>query len=48
MEFILDFVKKAIAALLKILGIETDAEFEDNIKNAVEDVVEFGKDAAAE
>ena len=45
---ILDFVKKAIAALLKILGIENDEEFADNIESAVEDVVDFGKDAAAE
>lgn len=45
---IIDFVKKAIAALLKILGVEVDEEFGDNIESAVDDVVDFGKDAAAE
>ena len=43
---ILDFVKKAIAALLKILGIEVDAEFTDNVESAVKDVVDFGNEAA--
>ena len=47
MEFILDFLKKAIAALLKILGVEDDGTA-DNLESAVKDVVEFGKDAAAE
>lgn len=45
---ILDFVKKAIAALLKLLGIEADEKFADNVESAVKDVVDFGKDAAAE
>ncbi len=45
---ILDFVKKAIAALLKLLGIEADEEFADNIESGIKDVVDFGNDAAAE
>lgn len=45
---ILDFVKKAIAALLKLLGIEADEEFADNIESAFEDVKNFGDAAAAE
>jgi len=47
MELILEFLKKAIAALLKILGIEDDGTA-DNLESAVEDVFNFGKDAAAE
>ena len=43
---ILDFVKKAIAALLKLLGKEVDEEFVSNVETAVGDVVDFGKDAA--
>ena len=46
MDFIIDFVKKAIAALLQLLGIETDPEFADNIESAVKDVVDFGNEAA--
>ena len=44
---ILDFVKKAIAALLKILGVEADEEFADNIESAIEDVKNFGDEAKA-
>ncbi len=39
---ILDFVKKAIAALLKLLGFEADEEFADNIESAIGDVVDYG------
>ena len=46
MEFILEFVKKAIAALFQLLGIEADPEFGDNIESAVKDVVDFGTEAA--
>ena len=42
MEAILAFVKAAIAALLKILGIEADEEFADNIGSAIEDVKNYG------
>ncbi len=41
-SFILDFVKKAIAALLELLGIEADEKFADNVESAVKDVVDFG------
>ena len=43
---ILKWVKNAIAALLKILGVEVDEEFVSNVETAVGDVVDFGKDAA--
>lgn len=43
---ILDWVKKAIAALLKLLGIEADEEFADNVESAVKDVVDYGKELA--
>ena len=43
---ILDFVKKAIAALLKLLGVEADEEFADNVESAVKDVVDYGKEVA--
>ena len=46
MDLILDFVKKAIAALLGLLGIVVDEEFTDNVENAVKDVVDFGTEAA--
>lgn len=46
MELILEFVKKAIAALLALLGIEADEEFADNVESAVKDVVDFGTEAA--
>ena len=46
MDFILDFLKKAIAALLKILGKEVDEEFVDNIGSAFEDIKNFGDEAA--
>ena len=46
MEFILDFVKKAIAALLELLGIEADELFVENVETAVKDVVDFGNEAA--
>ena len=42
MEAIIDFLKKAIAALLALLGIENDEEFVDNVESAVEDVVDYG------
>ncbi len=45
---IIEWVKAAIAALLKLLGIEADEEFADNVGSAIDDVVNFGKDAAAE
>ncbi len=48
MQAIIDFIKEAIAALLKLLGIEADEEFADNVESAVKDVVDYGKDAAAE
>lgn len=41
MEAILDFIKKAIAALLKLLGIEDDGTA-DNLESAVKDVVDYG------
>ncbi len=43
---ILEFVKNAIAALLKLLGIEADEEFADNVESAVKDVVDYGKEVA--
>lgn len=46
MELILEFLKKAIKALLDILGIEADEEFADNVESAVKDVVDFGNEAA--
>ncbi|MBQ7118444.1 MAG: hypothetical protein IJN88_09560 [Clostridia bacterium] len=48
MDLILDFFKKAIAALLKLFGYEVDDEFVGNVESAIDDVVNFGKDAAAE
>lgn len=45
-SFVLDFFKKALAALFKLLGIETDEEFADNVESAVKDVVDFGNEAA--
>lgn len=47
-SLILDFFKKAVAALLKLLGIEADEKFADNIGSAIEDVKNFGDAAAAE
>lgn len=47
MELILDFFKKALAALFKLLGIEVDEKFADNIGSAIEDVKNFGDEAAA-
>lgn len=46
MELIIDFLKKAIAALLELLGIEADEEFVDNVESAIKDVVDFGTEAA--
>ncbi|MBQ9912952.1 MAG: hypothetical protein IJO73_01855 [Clostridia bacterium] len=46
MELIIDFLKKAIAALLELLGIEADEKFADNVESAVKDVVDFGTEAA--
>lgn len=43
---ILEWVKSAIAALLKLLGIEADEKFADNVESAVKDVVDFGNEAA--
>lgn len=43
---IIEWVKAAIAALLKLLGVEADEEFADNIESAVKDVVDFGTEAA--
>lgn len=50
MEMILEFFKAAIAALLKLLGIEVDAEkaedFVDNVQSGVNDVIDFGNSIA--
>ena len=50
MEAILAFVKAAIAALLKLLGIEVNEdaanEFVDNVQSGVNDVVDFGNSIA--
>lgn len=43
---ILEWVKAAIAALLKLIGVEADEEFADNVESAVKDVVDFGTEAA--
>jgi len=45
-SYIIEFVKKAIAALLELLGIKADEEFADNVESAVKDVVDFGTEAA--
>lgn len=47
MADIIKFLKEAFAALCQLLGIKVDPEFGDNIENAIKDVVDFGKDAAA-
>ena len=47
MEQIIAFLKEAIAALFKLLGIEVDEKFADNIGSAIEDVKNFGDEAAA-
>ncbi len=43
---ILEWVKSAIAALLKLLGIEADEKFADNVESAVKDVVDYGNSIA--
>ena len=43
---ILEWVKSAIAALLKLLGKEVDEDFVGNVESAVKDVVDFGNNAA--
>ena len=47
MDKILEFFKAALAALFKLLGIEVDEKFADNIGSAIEDVKNFGDEAAA-
>ena len=46
MADILAFVKAAIAALLKLLGIEVNEdaanEFVDNVQSGVNDVIDYG------
>ena len=50
MEMILEFFKAAIAALLKLLGVEVDEkpveDFVDNVQSGVNDVVDFGNSIA--
>ncbi len=48
LDQLIQFIKNALQALCDILGITLDPEFADNIESAIEDVVGFGKDAAAE
>ena len=47
MEFILVFLKKAIAALLALCGVEYDEAFVENVEVAVKDVVDLGNELAA-
>lgn len=42
MDAIIAWLKAAIAALLKILGVETDEEFADNVESGVKDVIDYG------
>lgn len=42
MEAILEFFKAAIAAFLKLIGVEADEKFADNVESAVKDVVDYG------
>lgn len=46
MEAIFEYLKKAIAALLELLGIESDELFVENVEEAVKDVINFGEEAA--
>ena len=46
MEAIFEYLKKAIAALLELLGIKSDELFVENVEEAVKDVIDFGNGLA--
>ncbi len=45
-SILIDFLKKALDAILRLFGITPDEEFADNVESAVKDVVDFGNEAA--
>ncbi len=47
MDNIIDFFAKIFKVILAIFGIQVnDEEFEDNVEEAVKDVVDFGNELA--
>ena len=48
MEKIIEYVISAIKALLSILGVEVDAEFEDNLKSMVGGLKDYEPETEAD